>query len=681
MSQFHAATGLVRSRYGTSFLALIAALLLQASASAQLLPPATPSPALPAADDQSAKEFSLGTQPLLLRPNPSPSDTNSPEIPAPERTLPNQTLAALKQAQADTHKHLPQMLAATVGIHLEDSSGSGVIISEDGYILTAAHVIAVPGDIFDIELSDGRKVKAKSLGMDHEWDAGLAKIMKEEKWPHVKMAKSPPKPGDWCLATGHPGGIFSDRKPPLRLGRVLVVGENDDPLAGIQTDATVYPGDSGGPLFNLQGEVIAVHSNIGLDVIENRHVPVDIYRQKWDDFCASKEFGEPVDLSGEEEFSAISLVPESILLFYETVASWFVAPPDWYGLAKDSAETLENVRPLTEPLARTIVDVLADEQPVAMGIAVHRKGLILTKASVLKGELLCVIDEEPFEATVVARDEKHDLAILKLVDGPRLKPATWAEKAPQPGDWLITPDVDSSPLSVGIMSNAICKVAGAKAPHGAMKVEVADAAEGGVQIKRVVYGGPAAIAGMRVNDRVVAFDGNEISDAEALFQQIEKTKPGQEVGLKVKRAEQELQLKLKLTLFVDQDEEFSGTLSERRAGFPCVFAHDTALIPEACGSPLVNLEGQIVGLNIARAGRVTTYAIPAEELRKTVPALVKKANRTEKRMLAQAARPNGADAARPQASAPKSKTDKPMPASQQPASDKPAVTAPAPMAP
>jgi S1-C subfamily serine protease len=168
---------------------------------------------------------------------------------------------------------------------------------------------------------------------------------------------------------------------------------------------------------------------------------------------------------------------------------------------------------------------------------------------------------------------------------------------------------------------------------------------------------------MRVNDRVVAFDGNEISDAEALFQQIEKTKPGQEVGLKVKRAEQELQLKLKLTLFVDQDEEFSGTLSERRAGFPCVFAHDTALIPEACGSPLVNLEGQIVGL------------------RKTVPALVKKANRTEKRMLAQAARPNGADAARPQPSAPKSKTDKPMPASQQPASDKPAVTAPAPMAP
>lgn len=658
MSLFHADFGLARSRFWGALLSGTALVLATLPATAQLPP---------------QPESSV---PFLLRPKEAQlaaADDASPEIASLKQSAPDQSLATIRKAQAETRRHLPKMLAATVGIHLEDSSGSGVIVSEDGYILTAAHVIAVPGDIFDVELSDGRKVKAKSLGMDHDWDAGLAKIMKEEeKWPFVEMAKSKPKPGDWCLATGHPGGIFADRKPPLRLGRVLVVGDDTDPLEGIQTDATVYPGDSGGPLFNLSGEVVAIHSNIGYDVLENQHVPVGVFRERWEEFKSSKEFGKPIDVSGEGEFSALDLVPESILMFYDTIASWFIAPPDWYGLAKDSAETLESIRPLTEPLARSIVDVLADERPVAMGVVVGRKGLILTKASALQGELLCVIDDEPFEATMVAKDNKHDLALIKLKDGPRLKPVTWAEASPQPGDWLVTPDVDSSPLSLGIMSNAVCKVEGAKPPHGAMKVEVANADGGGVQIKRVVFGGPAAIAGMRVNDRVIEFAGQAVSDIEALFQHVEKTKPGQEVGVKVKRADQELQLKLKLTLYAEQEEEYSGTLSERRGGFPCVFAHDTAIIPEACGSPLLNLEGQVVGLNIARAGRVTSYAIPAEELRKVVPALVKKANRNERRMLAKAMETQPT----------KDKGDgKPTPASQLPANDKPATATPTPMSP
>jgi len=578
-----------------------------------------------------------------------------------------QSLESLKKAQEQTHKHLDKMLSATIGIHLEDSSGSGVIVSEDGYILTAAHVIAVPGDIFEIELSDGRKVKAKSLGMNHDFDAGLAKIQGEGKWPFVEMAKRAPKPGDWCLATGHPGGIFTDRKPPLRLGRVLVVGDSTDPLAGIQTDATVYPGDSGGPLFNLDGEVVGIHSNIGYDVVENQHVPVEVYRRHWDDFKASKETGDPLSL-GEEDFFLFDLIPESILVFYDTIASWFTTTPDWYGLAKDSPATLAGTEVITQPLQKSIIDVLADEVPVAMGVAVNRRGLVLTKASSLKGEILCVINEEPYQAKIVARDEVHDLALLQIEDSPRLKPVVWAEHSPKTGDWLVTPDVDSSPLSLGIMSNAVCKIPGAPAPRGAMKVEVGDAMEGGVQIKRVIYGGPAARAGMRVNDCVVEFEGSKIADAEALFEQMEKTKPGQEVGLKVKRADQELQIKLKLVLFVDEDEEYSGTLSERRGGFPAVFAHDTALIPEACGSPVLDLDGKVVGLNIARAGRVTSYAIPAAELKKVVPKLVKKAKRTERQELATAKL--------------KVEAEKPMPASKEAAKDPlPAVTAPAPMAP
>lgn len=539
------------------------------------------------------------------------------------------TLAQLKLAQEHTRAQYDKILAATVGIHLEDSSGSGVIVSEDGYILTAAHVIMVPGDIFEIELSDGRKVKAKSLGMDHDWDAGLAKIQVAGKWPHVPMAKEPPQPGSWCLATGHPGGIFTERKPPLRLGRVLVVGDGTDPLEGIQTDATVYPGDSGGPLFNLQGEVIAIHSNIGYDVLENQHVPVEIYRKKWDDFVAGKEFGEPVDLSEEDDLLMLVLefIPDAVFDFYDAIASWFTEDPKWYALAKDSAETLAAVDTLTEPLQRTLVDVIADDEPVAMGIAVSRRGQVLTKLSVLQGKLACVIGEEEYEAKIVAKHEDHDLALLEIEGAPRLKPVAWAEKSPTPGAWLVTPDIDSSPLSLGIVSNGTSKVKSDPPPRGALRVEVGDADGGGVKIKRVIFGGPAALAGIRVDDCLIEFEGNSLKDAESLFNCMEKTKPGQEVGLKLKRADKELQIQLQLALFVDEDEDYSGDVSLRRGGFPAVFAHDSAIIPQACGSPVLDLDGKVVGLNIARAGRTTTYAIPAEELQKVVPKLLKQSRK------------------------------------------------------
>lgn len=580
---------------------------------------------------------------------------------------PSPSLADLKKAQEQTREHLDKMIAATVGIHLEDSSGSGVIVSEDGYILTAAHVIMVPGDIFEIEMSDGRKVKAKSLGMDHEWDAGLAKILVDDKWPHVKMAKTKAKAGEWCLATGHPGGIFKDRKPPLRLGRVLVVGDGSDPLAGLQTDATVYPGDSGGPLFNLQGEVIGIHSNIGLDVLENQHVPVEIYQKKWDDLVAGKEFGEPFDHEAWEGLALFDLVPESILSFIDIFASWFVEGPDWYGLAKDSAETLASAETLTTPLQRSIVDVLADDNAVAMGLAVNRRGLVLTKLSVLTGEIRCLVEDEPRVAKIVARSEEHDLALLQIEAAPKLKAVTWAEKAPQPGAWLITPDIDATPLSLGIVSNHVCKIEATSPPRGAMKVEVANADEGGVKIKRVIFGGPAAKAGIRVDDCLIEFDGKKLADTESLFKHMEKTKPGQEVGVKVKRADKELDVKLQLELFVDEDEEYSGTLSLRRSGFPAVFAHDTAIIPEACGSPLLDLDGKVVGVNIARAGRVTTYAIPAEELNKIVPKMMKQAKRADRKVALQET---------------KKAAEKPMPAKSPAAADKqPAPNAPAPMAP
>src|SRR5262249_25426950 len=84
------------------------------------------------------------------------------------------------------------------------------------------------------------------------------------------------KKGQWCIATGHPGGFRPGRTPVVRLGRIQ---EARDMF--VRTDCSLVGGDSGGPLFDMQGRVIGIHSRIGGPITANIHVPVDTYRGTW----------------------------------------------------------------------------------------------------------------------------------------------------------------------------------------------------------------------------------------------------------------------------------------------------------------------------------------------------------------------------------------------------------------
>ena len=113
------------------------------------------------------------------------------------------------------------------------------------------------------------------------------KITDEGKWPHVEIGDSEKlKAGQWLLATGHPGGYQKGRPPVVRLGRVLVA---DKEL--IMTDCTLVGGDSGGPLFDMQGKVIGIHSRISGEITQNIHVPAKTYRDTWDRLAASDMIG------------------------------------------------------------------------------------------------------------------------------------------------------------------------------------------------------------------------------------------------------------------------------------------------------------------------------------------------------------------------------------------------------
>lgn len=179
----------------------------------------------------------------------------------------------------------------TVSVKIGPAQGCGVIITATGHIFTAAHVAMRPGLKAIVTLPNGRQVRATTLGMNKNVDAGLIRIDADQNggapWHHASLGTSDDLvPGMWCIAMGHPGGYDSGRGAVIRVGRLLEVRSDV-----IVTDCALIGGDSGGPLFNMAGELIAVHSRIGNDVADNLHVPIDHYDYSWERMSAGESWG------------------------------------------------------------------------------------------------------------------------------------------------------------------------------------------------------------------------------------------------------------------------------------------------------------------------------------------------------------------------------------------------------
>jgi serine protease Do len=140
-------------------------------------------------------------------------------------------------------------------------TGSGVIISEDGYIVTNNHVIKDASDL-EITLNNKKVYKAKLVGTDAKMDIALLKINADEKLPYTSFANSDNvKVGEWVLAVGNPYNLTST----VTAGIVSAKARNLDTSgiqSFIQTDAAVNPGNSGGALVNSHGELIGINTMI-----------------------------------------------------------------------------------------------------------------------------------------------------------------------------------------------------------------------------------------------------------------------------------------------------------------------------------------------------------------------------------------------------------------------------------
>lgn len=181
------------------------------------------------------------------------------------------------------------VLPATVALLSEKtgSSGSGVITTADGLILTAAHVIQGAEEMV-VVFPDGRQVPGKVLGANYSKDIAMVQINGKGPWPFVEMGASKPlMAGDWVIALGHSAGFDAGRTPPVRFGRVVSKG----PGNFLTTDCTLIGGDSGGPLFDLNGKIVGINSSIGVALVNNNHAGIDGFKDDWDRIRAGEAWG------------------------------------------------------------------------------------------------------------------------------------------------------------------------------------------------------------------------------------------------------------------------------------------------------------------------------------------------------------------------------------------------------
>ncbi len=140
-------------------------------------------------------------------------------------------------------------------------TGSGVIISADGYILTNNHVVDGAKDV-TVTVGDKEEYEAKVVGRDPKTDLAILKINAKESLPAAQLGDSDQiQVGDWVLAIGNPFGLSHTVTSGIvsAKGRVIGAGPYDN---FIQTDASINPGNSGGPLFNMKGEVVGINTAI-----------------------------------------------------------------------------------------------------------------------------------------------------------------------------------------------------------------------------------------------------------------------------------------------------------------------------------------------------------------------------------------------------------------------------------
>jgi serine protease Do len=321
-------------------------------------------------------------------------------------------------------------------------------------------------------------------------------------------------------------------------------------------------------------------------------------------------------------------------LFTAAVAALTAVPSFAQNTGRGSSKLLAPFAPVVSKVNASTVRILCNDKDAALGAIVSADGLILTKASELIGPVTVRLgDGSIMDAETVAIHKETDLALLKI-DMRGLKPVTFDDSKQEPiGNWLAAAGTGTTPTAVGIVSVATRDLSGSDARPGVnmnrgfLGVQLAekDDANGGAVIDAFASEGrnspPSAAkkAGMKVGDVIIAVNGKTVQGREQLIALMQKYKPDEKIKVKIRRNDEEMELTVTLGKPEQSRSDFQnsmgGELSGRRTGFPAILQTDMVLEPKNCGGPIVDLDGKVLGLAIARAGRVETWVLPSETIR------------------------------------------------------------------
>lgn len=306
---------------------------------------------------------------------------------------------------------------------------------------------------------------------------------------------------------------------------------------------------------------------------------------------------------------------------------------------RNSNQVLAAFHPVVSKVRHATVELKRAGERVAMGGIVDANGLIVTKASLLyagEDDSPLVVEmangDQYLSTEIAAVDKDNDLALVRI-DARNLPVMEFASSSePAIGSLLATSGLEELPVAIGVYGLGPHEIAMKNAMLGVMLSRE----PGPAKVDMVVEKSAAALAGIVAEDVILAVNDTEVTSSDQLIQTVRTYKPGDSLRVKLKRDDKEMSLSVILGEWVagpgqarhEFQNHLGGELSTRRSGFPAVFQHDSYLQPEQCGGPIVNLDGEVVGLNIARAGRVATYAIPGDTLVAAVGKLLSAAGAT-----------------------------------------------------
>ncbi len=302
---------------------------------------------------------------------------------------------------------------------------------------------------------------------------------------------------------------------------------------------------------------------------------------------------------------------------------------------RSGQQVLDAFAPISAQTSNSVVELDVNEDTVALGAVVDSNGLVLTKASEIRaGKLTCwLASGKEVQAQLLAVDVEEDVALVR-VKAEGLKPIRWATNQVVEGQWAITPGLADTPQAVGIISALTHRVQPQRAYIGVRW----DLQTPTPTVDMVLSGFGAEKAGVKPGDIILAVDGTRVTNFTQVGEILEGFRDGQSVHIRFRRAEKEFEASVQLmapqagqpgfgSYETERDNRLNGDVSLRNHGFDQAIEHDTVLEPWQCGGPLVNLDGETIGLNIARASRVTSYALPASLARQILAKLKSQAQK------------------------------------------------------